>query len=227
MTLALNAITEILDAERKLIESDLMLWATGKKHPNLAFSGSLVDLYWGPYLDDHAKNLTDLSFATARSIASDHNIDPAKTIEGAWNGADNAVANVITRMAHYDRGMRGGGYPDSVPPKDTSDVRGRHSRSIRARAEGELALLRSARKGSIALPLSNKEGFWWFIENCHSGVRWPIILWALGAALAIATGAFTFARSVAGDAVASFIVKAKAPLKIESPPSPHPPSGSK
>jgi hypothetical protein len=52
-------IQERLEPTKKEIRDDLFLWLSGKKFPNLEFSGSLPLNYWGPYLDGHVKKIID------------------------------------------------------------------------------------------------------------------------------------------------------------------------
>lgn len=152
MTAALPFINQRLDDARKPIDADLCLWLSGRKHPNLGFSGSLVLAYWGPYLDSHARQLTDLAFAAAKELAAEYGLDPYDTVEDAWNGAESAVQQVIDRMQDYDRRMRGKGFPESVPRKNVMDIRERHSKAIRNRAENERSLRRLPSKPAPQVP---------------------------------------------------------------------------
>ena len=180
MTAALQFINQRLDDARKPIDADLFLWLSGKKHPNLEFSGSLTLNYWGPYLDGHARQLTDLAFTASKELATEHGLDPYDTAEDAWNSADSAVNQVIDLMREYDRKMRGNGFPDSVPLKDVMDIRGRHSAAIRKRAENERALMTERKKTDFAL--TSEHGFLWFWTHSHYSTRWvsiPAILLAV------------------------------------------------
>lgn len=187
MTAALPFINQRLDDARKTIDADLFLWLSGKKHPNLEHSGSLAMNYWGPYLDGHARTLTDLAFTAAKELATEHGLDPYDTVEDAWNGAESAIGQVIDRMQNYDRKMRGKGFPDSVPMKDVMDIRDRHSAAIRKRAENERALMSERKKTEIVL--TSEHGFLWYWVHSHYFTRWVSIPATLVAAFMLGYGA--------------------------------------
>ena len=63
VTPILPFIQKRLKPIRKEIDADLVLWLSGKKFPNLEFSGSLVLNYWGPYLDGHVQKIIASAFA--------------------------------------------------------------------------------------------------------------------------------------------------------------------
>jgi hypothetical protein len=184
MTPALPFINQRLDDARTPIEDDLFDWLSGKKHPYLEFSGSMVVTYWGPYLDNHARHLTDLAFTTARELANEHSLDPCDTVEDAWNAAESAVNQVIDKMRDYDRKMRIKDSPDSVVIKDVLEIRERHAAAIRKRAENERALMNQRKNTDILL--TSEHGFWWFATKCH----WTIKIWMLTSFLGLAWTVF-------------------------------------
>jgi hypothetical protein len=173
MTAALPFINQRLDDARKTIDADLFHWLSGYKFPNIGFSGSLVDNYWGPYLDGHARQLTELAFVASKELAAEHGLDPYDTVEDAWNGAENAVGQIIDRMQDYDRRMRGKGVPTSVPMRDVTGIRERHSAAIRKRAENERALMSERKKTEIVL--TSEHGFLWYWVHSHYFTRWVTI----------------------------------------------------
>lgn len=139
-------IQEHLEPTKKEIKDDLSLWLSGKKHPNLEFSGSLVLVYWGPYLDEHVQKIINTAFTTNREIATEHGLDPSKSVNDAAIAAKQTIKEILNLMADYDRRMRGKGYPESVPLRDIAEFWIKHSESVRIRAENEYNLLSISKK---------------------------------------------------------------------------------
>lgn len=140
-------IQERLESTKKEIKDDLFLWLSGKKHPNLEFSGTLVDVYWGPSLDGHVKKIIDTAFATNREIATEHGLNPSKTVNDGTIAAEQTIKEILNLMADYDRRMRGKGYPQNVPLRDVTEFWMKHSESVHTRAENEYNLLSISKKG--------------------------------------------------------------------------------
>lgn len=134
-------IQEKLKSTIKEIKADLFLWLSGKKHPNLQFSGSLRDKYWGPYLDEHVQKIIDTAFATNKEIATEHGLDPSKSVNDGTIAAEQAIKELLNLMADYDRRMRGKGYRQSVPLRDITEFWEKSSATVRTRAENEFNLL--------------------------------------------------------------------------------------
>lgn len=145
MTPVLPFIQERLKPIKKEIDADLFLWLSGKKHPNLDFSGSLVLVYWGPYLDAHIQKIIDIAFATNKEIAIEHNIDPSDSVADAAFASEEAIKGLLNMMADYDRRMRGKGYPQSVPLRDIADIRTNCSELVHTREENEINFFKYAK----------------------------------------------------------------------------------
>lgn len=139
-------IQERLESTKKEIKDDLFLWLSGKKFPNLEFSGSLPLYYWGPYLDEHVKKIIDTAFATNKEIATEHGLDPSKSVNDGTTAAEQTIKEILNLMADYDRRMRGKGYPESIPPRDIKEFWSKHSESVRTRAKNEYNLLSISKK---------------------------------------------------------------------------------
>lgn len=187
MTAALPFINQRLDDAQKSIDSDLLLWLEGHKFEGMQFSGTPVSTFWGPALDGYSRQLTDLAFAASKELAAGHGLDPYDTDEDAWNSAESAVQQVIDRMQVYDQRLRGGGFPDRVPPRDVTDIRERHSAAIRKRAENERALMSERKKPEIIL--TSEHGFLWYWVHSHYFTRWVSIPATLVAVFMLGFGA--------------------------------------
>ena len=187
MTPILPFIQERLKATRKEIDADLFLWLSGKKYPNLEFSGSLVLNYWGPYLDGHVKKIIDLAFATNIELAIEHDLDPSKSSKDAAFAAEEAIKGLLDLMVNYDQKMRGKGYPQSVSRHDVTDIYARYSELANNRADNEIKLLNMPKKNTVSLPLTADHGFWWFMRHCH----WSVYLWLIPILVSLLIGAFT------------------------------------
>jgi len=146
MTPILPFIQERLKPTRKEIDADLFLWLSGKKFPNLEFSGSLVLNYWGPYLDGHIQKIIDTAFATNKEIAKEHNLDPTNSVNDAVFASTETIKSLLEKMADYDQRMRGKGYPKSVPRRDIAQFYTKSNELIRIRAENEINFFKYANK---------------------------------------------------------------------------------
>lgn len=147
VTPILPFIQERLESAKKEIKDDLFMWLSGKKHPNLEFSGSLVLNYWGTYLDEHVQKIIDTAFATNKEIAIEHGLNPSKSVNDGTIAAEQAIKEILNLMADYDRRMRGKGYPESVPARDIKEFWNKHSEAVHARAENEYNILSISKKG--------------------------------------------------------------------------------
>jgi hypothetical protein len=137
VTPILPFIQERLKPIRKEIDADLYLWLSGKKHPNLEFSGSLVLNYWGPYLDGHVQKIIDSAFAVNKEIAIEYDIDPSNSVADAAFAAEEAIKSLLDLMINYDQKMRGKGYPQNVPRRDITEIRTKCLSLTHVRAENE------------------------------------------------------------------------------------------
>jgi hypothetical protein len=181
VTPILPFIQKRLKPIRKEIDADLVLWLSGKKFPNLEFSGSLVLNYWGPYLDGHVQKIIASAFAANKEIATEHNIDPSNSVNDAASAAEEAIKGLLNLMANYDQRMRGKGYPQSVPRRDVSEYYARSSELISTRAENEIKLLNISKVKNIATePAANPNNNQWYQKPI--GIVW---LTAIAAVLAL------------------------------------------
>lgn len=158
-------IQERLEPTKKEIKDDLFLWLSGKKYPNLEFSGSLPLNYWGPYLDGHVKKIIDTAFTTNKEIATEHGLDPSKSVNDGTIAAEQTIKEMLNLMVDYDRRMRGKGYPESVPPRDIKEFWNKHSEDVRTRAENEFKLLsisKSSTKPPNNKPTNSTENKEWY-----------------------------------------------------------------
>jgi hypothetical protein len=187
MTPILPFIQERLKSTRKEIDADLLLWLSGKKHPNLEFSGSLVLNYWGHYLDSHIQKIINTAFETNIDIAVEHDLDPSISCKDAAFAANEAIKGLLDLMAKYDQRMRGKGYPQNVPLRDVAKDYARCSELANNRANNEIKLLNMPKKNTLKLPLTAENGFWWFIKYCH----WSVYLWLIPVLLSLLIGAFS------------------------------------
>jgi len=102
--------------------------------------------FWGQYLDDHVRRIVDAAFITGRKIADENHVDAIAAVRAAGDVAESAVRTTIDKMVDYDRRMRGNGFPQSVPKKDTSLELERSLKSITTRRDAEIALLSGSAK---------------------------------------------------------------------------------
>jgi hypothetical protein len=184
-------IQERLSVVGKEIKADLFHWLSGKKNPNLAFSGSLVDIYWGPYIEENISKIINIAFTANRELSSEHDIDPINSINDSAQASKNAISEVLNVMADYDQKMRGNGYPNRVPKKDITKIKEKYFRMVDDRANNERTLLSLPKKNTIKLPLTSEHGFYWFIKTCH----WSTYPFLLGLVAAIFFAGFKAGRN--------------------------------
>jgi len=187
MTPILPFIQDRLKSVEKEINDDLFLWLSGKKYPGLQFDGSLVLVYWGPYLEGHINKIIETAFTANRELAFEHDLDPAKSANDASLASQEIVEHILTKMADYDQRMRGKGYPNSVVKKNITETQQRYFKIIQVRAENEIAFFNMPKKNTIKLPLTAEYGFWWFIKNCH----WSVYLWLIPLLFSLLIGVFS------------------------------------
>lgn len=185
MTPILPFIQDRLKSVQKEIEADLFLWLSGKKYPNLDFSGSLELGYWGTYLENYVYKIMDAAFMANRELAAEHDLDPANSANDASLAAQKVVEHILNKMVDYDQRMRGKGYPNSVVKKNITEIQQRYFKIIQARADNEIALLNMPKKNIIKLPLTGEHDILWFLRNCHRSLLFKYLLSLLTAVLFI------------------------------------------
>jgi hypothetical protein len=182
---------------RNVIDGELFAWLSGKKHPNIEYSGTLPLVFWGPFLNERVASITDTAFVAAREIAEKNGIDPIASAKAASNVAENEVRSLINKMIDYDRKMRGRGFPKSVPAKDVSSELKNSIDFILKRRTAEINILSESMKTRIELPLSSEHGLSWFFIHCHLQTKIAIIaltlsVWGSAVALGYSAGQNNF-----------------------------------
>lgn len=168
-------IQERLSAVEKEIKADLLHWLSGKKHPNLAFDGSLVLNYWGKYIDENVSKIIQTAFVANRELAVEHDLDPANSIDDAMQASEHVILEILNTMVDYDQKMRGKGNPNTVAKKDIEEIKKKFSKAVADRGSNEMSLFNMPRKNTIKLPLESNHGLYWFIKNCHWSI-YPVLL---------------------------------------------------
>ena len=135
---------------RKQIDADLFAWVSGKKHPNLEFSGSLPLVFWNNILNDFVARITDAAFVAAREIAEKNGIDSMAAVRSASSIAKDEARALIDKMVDYDRKMRGKGFPKSVPAKDVSSEIKKSLDFIDERESAEVGIISETVKTRMA-----------------------------------------------------------------------------
>lgn len=145
-------------------------------YDGIEFSGLPEAVFWGGYIEPF---LEDISFraidaAIAKSKAQDTILQPVlrDVLELLKLGFD----NVYARMADVDRRLRGKGYPESAPQKDTTPYLKKMERFVVRRIEAELKLWK---------PVPWFAGLERFYEN-NKGLVW--IIGSLIAAVGVMVG---------------------------------------
>ncbi|MCX6864786.1 MAG: hypothetical protein NTV46_00965 [Verrucomicrobia bacterium] len=186
MTPARHFIDERLAEAWKEIDADFLLWTSRKKHPNLEFSGSIAEQFWGKSLKSYAATLTDTAFRAAREIAEDHKLDAAECAQTAGDAVENALHRLITTMVRIDRLMRGKGFPDSISERDGSYPLQECLKRLNAKTSAEVDAAKSRSTPLVRLPLDGDHGFWWFVRASS----WSVRFWMLSSSTGLLLGAF-------------------------------------
>ena len=85
----------------------------------VAFAGSAVDSFWIRYIEPFIEDAAIRAFENTRRLASERKLDLSRPL-GETAGAIIGVSRkAFARMADIDRRLRGSGFPDSVPLRDT------------------------------------------------------------------------------------------------------------
>jgi len=168
-------IQERLAVVEKEIKTDLFLWLSGKKNPNLEFSGTLESLYWGNYLENNITKIIQTAFTANRELASEHDIDPINTINEATEASKQVIVDVLNVMADYDQRMKGKGYPDKVAKKDIKELQNYYFKLVEDSANNEANLFNMPKKNTVNIPLASEYGIYWYIKSCHWSVHLKLI----------------------------------------------------
>jgi hypothetical protein len=175
MTTARHFIDERLADAWKEIDADFLLWTSRKKHPNLEFSGSIAEQFWGKSLKSYAATLTDAAFRAAREIAEEHKLDAAECAQTAGDAVENALHRLITIMVRIDKHMRGKGFPDSISERDGCYPLQECLKRLKIKTSAEVDAAGSRSRQSVALPLSSDNGMLWFFAHSCLGVRFALL----------------------------------------------------
>lgn len=190
MTPARHFIDERLAEAWKEIDADFLLWTSRKKHPNLEFSGSIAEQFWGKSLKSYAATLTATAFRASREIADEHRLDAAECAQTAGDAVENALHRLITSMVRIDRLLRGKGFPDSITERDGSFPLQHCLQRLADKTAAEVDAARSRSRHSVSLPLSSDHGVLWFWLHADYRVRWAVAASVAGLVISSATAGF-------------------------------------
>ncbi|VAW12361.1 hypothetical protein MNBD_BACTEROID05-554 [hydrothermal vent metagenome] len=181
-------IQERLTVVEKEIKTDLFLWLSGKKNPDLEFSGTLELLYWGNYLENNITKIIQTAFTANRELANKHDTDPINTVNEATEASKQVIVEILSVMADYDQRMKGKGYPAKITKKDIKELQNHYFNLVEDSANNEVNIFNMPKKNAVNIPLASEYGIYWYIKSCH----WSVHLKLIGvvfACLAIGFGA--------------------------------------
>jgi hypothetical protein len=179
MSAAMPFIQQRLESVQKTIEDDIFAWQTGRKHPNLGFSGTLVDQYWGPYLQGNVRTILDAAFAAYPEVIQGTSISATEAARDAGYAADSTFQAVLMRMRHADAGMRGDGITRAAE-RDVTEFRDRFQADIERRTQDEIAMAAARKFDFVRLPLTKEHDFRWYLAHCSFAMKLALVSAAFG-----------------------------------------------
>lgn len=85
----------------------------------VAFEGSAVNSFWIRYIEPFIEDAAIRAFENTRRLAFERKLDLRRPLEETAGAIIGVSRKAFARMADIDRRLRGGGFPDSVPLRDT------------------------------------------------------------------------------------------------------------
>lgn len=107
-------------------------------YSGVKFEGSPRLVFWSRYIEPFLEDLAFRSIDLALRLSAEKKIDVRAPLLETQGLLNSYVRKAYERMADIDRRLRGGGFPQSVPPRDTTNEQETMRQFIEARISGEL-----------------------------------------------------------------------------------------
>jgi hypothetical protein len=92
------------------------------KYRGVTFEGSPTHFFWNGFIDPFLEELIIWAFKYALDHAKERNFDPDSCIDIAQQSLQSGISRIFARMQDIDRRLRGGGFPDKVPPHNIESI---------------------------------------------------------------------------------------------------------
>lgn len=141
-------------------------------YQGIRFEGSPELVFWRGYIEPFLEDIAFRAVDYALKLCADRQVHAKQSLLETERLLDFYIPRVYARMADIDRRLRGRGFPNKVPLRDTAPQQRGMQELVKARVQGELRVLR---------PESSR----WRRAN-----QWikdhPIVTTAIGTAVALA-----------------------------------------
>lgn len=111
-------------------------------YQGILFEGSPRQVFWGRYIEPFLENLVGKVINETLRVAAEKKQDAGLCLPEAAGLLKSVARRAFARMAEIDRSLRGKGYPQSVPLRETASELGAVEEFIDRRIAAEIAMIR-------------------------------------------------------------------------------------
>ncbi|PKN68651.1 MAG: hypothetical protein CVU54_13540 [Deltaproteobacteria bacterium HGW-Deltaproteobacteria-12] len=128
----------------------------------IEFEGSPREVFWKGFIQPFLQDITSRSFTETREFCITREIEMKQPIEETARLLKAGINRIYERMSDIDRGLRGLGFPNSVPKYNPRSEIETSEAFVLERMDAELALAPKKRK--TLNTIYEEQKFWfWFI----------------------------------------------------------------